>query len=57
MPEDDARVLTLAPGRYYPIKIHTLRHFADIDWWMGEQNFVVSEDDVTHWMPLPPEVE
>lgn len=59
LPEMDARVLTFAPARYFSVSIHILRHLIalDMDWWMGDQNFVVAEGNVTHWMPLPPEVE
>lgn len=53
MPDMDARVLTYAPGRYCPIDIHYLRHLSGLDWWMGGQNFVVAEGDITHWQPLP----
>jgi len=57
MPEMDSRVLTLAPECYYPVAIHILRHMPqmNIDWWMGDNNFIVTEGRITHWMPLPPE--
>lgn len=57
MPEYEVRVLTLAPKWYFCVAIHCLRKWCDErgTWWIGENNFYVSDGDITHWMPLPSE--
>ena len=59
MPELGVRVLTFAPERYFSVSIHSFHHEGSYDWWIadGDGNYPVADSIVTHWMPLPLEVE
>lgn len=59
LPKYGVRVLTYAPGRYFNVAIHCLRRWDDMYGfeWLGENNSIISKDDITHWMPLPVKYE
>jgi len=57
LPEDRQKVLTYEPKNPYEnyrIGVHLYRiNGFDTAWWIGVQNFLVSDDHITHWQPLP----
>lgn len=62
LPEDDQRVFTWAPEKVYHFRdyrfgIHLFRDERKDkiggQWWLGIQNYMHGEGDITHWAPIP----
>jgi len=61
MPEDRQRVLTYSP-RQHPrwrinLQVYEAYGVNALAWWLGESNQIVSEMHITHWQPLPTDLE
>jgi hypothetical protein len=58
LPMDRQRVLTYCPGGYVKSQIGVHTYYQDYShslgaWWMGEQNYPLDGNHVTHWAKLP----